>query len=70
MWNLSIAGKITVFKALAISKIVYLALVKVIAISTIRELIKIKKHFIKKMAILKLSRTSFVKIMKMGLKIR
>ena len=46
MWNLSIAVKITVFKTLAISKIVHLALVKVIPISTIRELNKIKKHFI------------------------
>ena len=34
MWNLSIAGKITVFKTLAISKIGHVALVKVIPIST------------------------------------
>ena len=46
MRNLSIAGKITVFKTLTISKIVHLALVKVIPISTILELDKIKKHFI------------------------
>ena len=45
MWNLSIVGKITVFKTLAISKIVQCALVKVIPISAIRELNKIKKHF-------------------------
>ena len=36
--NLSIEGKITVFKTLAISKIVHLALVKVIPVSTILEL--------------------------------
>ena len=45
MWNLSIAGKITVFKTLAISKIVDLALVKIIPISIILEFNKIKKHF-------------------------
>ena len=36
--NLSMEGKITVFKTLAISKIVHLALVKVIPVSTILEL--------------------------------
>ena len=41
-----VAGKITVFKTLAISKIVHFALLKVIPISTILELDKIKKHFI------------------------
>ena len=46
MRNLSIAGKITIFKPPVISKIVHLALVKVIPILTIRELNKIKKHFI------------------------
>ena len=40
--------QIAVFKILAISKILHLALVKVIPISTIRELNKIKKHFIGK----------------------
>ena len=48
MRNLSIAGKITAFKTLAISKIVHLTLVKVIPISIILELDKIKKHFILK----------------------
>ena len=48
MRNISIAGKITVFKTLAISKIVHLTLVKVILISTIFELDKIKKHIIRK----------------------
>ena len=46
MRNLSIAGKITVFETLAISKIVHLALVKVIPDSLILELDKIKKHFV------------------------
>ena len=46
MQNLSIAVKITVFKTLAISEIVYLALAKVILISNILELNKIWKHFI------------------------
>ena len=46
MRNLAIAGKITVFKTLPISKIVHLALVKVIPNSIILELDKIMKHFI------------------------
>ena len=46
MQNLSIAGKITIFKTLAISKIVHLALVKVISDSVILKLDKIKKDFI------------------------
>ena len=46
MRNLSIAGKITAFTTLAISKIVHLALVKAIPILTILEFNKIKKHFI------------------------
>ena len=46
MRDLSIAGKITVFKTLAISKIVYLALVKTIPNSIIQELNKIHKEFI------------------------
>ena len=45
MRNLSIASKITLFKILAISKIVHLALVKVIPNSVILKLDKIKKHF-------------------------
>ena len=46
MIDLSIAGKFTVFKALAISKIVHLALVKTIPNSIIQELSKIQKEFI------------------------
>ena len=53
MIDLSIAGKFTVFKALAISKIVHLALVKTIPNSIIQELGKIKKNLSAKLAILK-----------------
>ena len=60
MGNLYIAGKITVFKTLAISKIVHLALVKVIPSSVILELDKIKKHFILKNGNPKIKQESFV----------
>ena len=56
MRSLSIAGKFTVFKTLAISKIVHLALVKVIQNSVILEL---------ESSILKLNRAPFIKIMEM-----
>ena len=46
MRDLSIAGKITVLKTLAISKIVHLALVKTIPNSIIEELSKIQEEFI------------------------
>ena len=62
--NLSITGKITLFKTLAISKIVHLALVSIIPNSIILELDKIKSNLHGKMALLKLKRPSFVKIMK------
>ena len=65
MRNLSIAGKITVFTTLAISKIVHLALVKVIRHSVILELDKIKKYFIWKNGSPKFNRAPFVKVMKM-----
>ena len=65
MRALYIAGEITVFKTLAISKIVHLALVKVIPNSVSLELDKIKSILFGKMAILKLNRTTFVKIMEM-----
>ena len=60
MRNLSIIGEITVFKTLAISKMVNLGLVKVILIPNILELDKIKKYFIWKMAILKSNKKPFV----------
>ena len=58
--NLSIIGEITVFKTIAISKMVHLGLVKVILIPNILELDKIKKYFIWKMAILKSNKKPFV----------
>ena len=48
MRNLSIAGKITVFKALEITKILQLTLVNVIPNAVILELDKLNKHFIQK----------------------
>ena len=59
--NLSIAGKVTVFRTLAISKIVYLALVKVIPDSVILELDKIKKHFTWKNGNPKIKQDTFYK---------
>ena len=44
--NLSLEGKITVFKSLALSKITHLALVKTIPLSIIDQLNKTQKHFI------------------------
>lgn len=64
MRNLSIIGKITVFKTPAVSKMVHLTLVKVILISNILELDKIMKYFIWKMAILKSNKKPFVNIIK------
>ena len=46
MRDLSIAGEITVFKTLAISKMVHLALVKTIPNSIMQELRKISKEFV------------------------
>ena len=60
MRNLSIIGEITVFKTLAISKMVHLGLVKVILIPNILELDKIKKYFTWKMATLKSNKKPFV----------
>ena len=45
MRNLSIEGKIVVFKTLAISKLVYLALLTVIPNHITEEVAKIKKSF-------------------------
>ena len=46
MRNLTLEGKVTGFKALAISKIVHLALITNIPTSTMKELNKIQKEFI------------------------
>ena len=61
MRNIPIADKITVFKTLAISKIVHLTLVKVILISTILELDKIKKHIIRKNGNRQIKQNTFCK---------
>ena len=61
MQILSVAGKITVFNTLAISKIAHLALVKVTSISTIFEFDKIKKHFIWKNGNLKIIQNTLCK---------
>ena len=44
--NLFLAGKITIFKSLALSKIVYLALLTIVPKSIIEELNEIQKKFI------------------------
>ena len=44
--SLNLEGKITVFKSLALSKIIHLALVKTIPNTTVEELNKIQKNFI------------------------
>ena len=46
MRNLTLEGKVTVFKALTISKIVHLALITNMQTLTMRELNKIQKEFI------------------------
>ena len=65
MWNLSIAVTSIVFKTLAISKIVHLALAKVIPNSIIFELDKIKKHFTWKNGSRKIRQDPFATIVKM-----
>ena len=65
MRALYITGEFTVFKTLALSKIVHLALVKVIPNSVSLELDKIKSILFGKITILKLNRTTFVKIIEM-----
>ena len=65
MRDLSIAGKITAFKTLAISKIVNLALVKTISNSVIQELSKIQTEFIWKTLKPKTKHDTLVKIMEM-----
>ena len=61
MRGLSIGGKITVFKTLAISKIVHLALVKTIPNSITQELSKIQKEFIWKTRNLKIKHDALSK---------
>ena len=58
MRNLILEGKVTAFKALAISKIVHLALITNIRTSTMKELNKIQKKFIWKSKKLKITHTT------------
>ena len=67
MWNLSLFGKITIFKTLAPSKITHLPLVTV-STASIQLLSKIQKEFLWEKMSLRLNMTPYVMIMKMGLK--
>ena len=58
MLQLTIVGKILIFKTLAISKVVHLALVKDVPSSTISQLEKIQKQFIWKNGNPKLKHTT------------
>ena len=66
MKDFSIAGKITVFKTLAISKVVHLALSKTIPKSIIQELNKIQKEFIWKTRNPKIKHDTLCKNLKNG----
>ena len=52
MRQLTIEGKVLIFKTLTISKVVHFALVKIVPSSTIAQLEKIQKRFIWKAKIL------------------
>ena len=62
MRNLTLEGKVTVFKALAISKIVHLALITNILTSTMKVLNKTQKEFIWKNKSPKLKHTTLCNI--------
>ena len=64
MQQLSIEGRITVFKALAISKIIHLSMTISIHKTTINQLEKIQKDFVWHGKNLKLNMKPFVEIMK------
>ena len=59
MRQLTIEGKSSIFKTLAISKVVHIALVKNVPSSTIAKLDKIRKQFIWKNGNPKLKQTTF-----------
>ena len=63
---LSLEGRIIVFKTLAISKIIYLAFLTVIAISLIEELQRIQKSFIWHSSRPKISNKNYVTTLKMS----
>ena len=65
MRNLPLHGKITIFKTLALSKIIHLALATNVLTATIESLSKIQKEFLWGKMSLRLNMTPYVMIMKM-----
>ena len=65
MQNLSLLGKITIFKTLALSKMIHLALVTNVPTATIELLSKIQKELLWGKISLRLNMTPYVMIMKM-----
>ena len=65
MRNLSLLGKITIFKTLALSKMIHLALVTNVPTATIELLSKIQKELLWGKISLRLNMTPYVMIMKM-----
>ena len=63
--NLTLEGKLLIFKTLALSKTIFQAFVKPIPIYVITELEKIQKQFYGKIQLQKLSMMHFVMITKM-----
>ena len=65
MRNLSLLGKITIFKTLAFSKIIHLALVTNVPTATVKLLSKMQKDFLWGKNKSRLNMTRYVMIMKM-----
>ena len=65
MRNLSLLGKITIFKMLALSKIIHLVLVTNVSTATIELSSKIQQEFLWEKISLRLNTTPYVVIMKM-----
>ena len=63
MQNFALEGKITVFKALAMSKMVHLALLTIIPTSIMKELNKTQKEFIWNYKNPKIKHNSYVRTM-------
>ena len=66
MRNLTLEGRIVVFKTLAISKIVFLALLTKIPYQVVKELERIQKSFLWKDSILKIKHETICKDYKDG----